>query len=94
MPTTATRKRTVKKLTAKKRLEELQSFVSLCFIMLEGQNFHQIADKAMLSHTTIYRLFHGQYSRAVRFGTIQALGIAAGLRLEMTEYDCKVTIAE
>lgn len=82
------------KMSAEKRLEELCGFVNLCFAMLEDLTPTQIAEKTGLSRTTIHRLYHNDITLAVRFGTIHVLGIAAGLRLEMTEHKVRVRLAK
>ena len=89
--TTKTKKR--KKLTSKQRLEELKQYIGLCFVLLEGDML-EAAARSGLSLATCYRLWHGDHTLAVRFGTVQVLGYAAGLRLQMTEYDVTVELVE
>lgn len=80
----ATRRRSVK-MSAEKRLQEMCNFVNLCFAMFDDMTPAQIAEKTGLSVNTIYRLHSNEITLATHFGTIQAMGLAAGLRLEMTE---------
>ena len=83
-----------KRMSNRERLKELQSFVQLCFAMLpEKLTDEQIAVKAGLCTTTVWRLRDGQASKYTRFWTIQALGMAAGLRLEMNKYKATVRLA-
>lgn len=81
------------RLTVGQRYKELTSFVDLCFANFEpvdhNLDYKEIANATGLSLATIYRLAYHQFSLAVHFGTIQALGYAAGLRLELTESNVK-----
>lgn len=93
------RNRVVRRMTAKKRLEELDSFVGLCLLAIEmdasvSGDLKEIANRAMLSVSTIRRLIKREISLKTHFGTIQKLGIAAGLRLEMTEYEASVRVVD
>ena len=83
----------VKQMSQEKRLQELQNFINPCFAMMEDLSFKQVAEKSGLSETTIRRLYAGEASLATHFGTVQALGMAAGLQLEMTERKAKLKLA-
>ena len=77
----------VKRLTKKQRLSELQGLVELCFGMLVEQTHSdskEICNLTGLSMSTINRLSIGNFTLAVRYGTIQALAGAAGLHVELT----------
>lgn len=82
-----------KRLTPKQRLRDLAELVGLCMgILSETHDNKEICNLTGLSISTIQRLWYGHYTLAVRFGTIQALAAAAGLRVELTEYGCEVRI--
>lgn len=84
------------RLTAGQRYKELTYFVDLCFASFEpvGKrlDYKEIANATGLSLRTIRRLVHHDFTLAVRYGTIQALGYAAGLRLELTESKARVVL--
>ncbi len=81
-----------RRMSNKQRLEELRTFVSLCFAVMGEPDLKEISNRTRLSVTTLRRIQTNQLTLAVRFGTIQALGLAAGLRLEMTESASKVVL--
>lgn len=82
-----------KRLTPKHRLKDLHALVGICFgVLSEKNDDKEICNLTGLSISTIQRLWRGHYSLAVRFGTIQALAAAAGLRVELTEYGCEVRL--
>lgn len=84
-----------KKLTKKERLKDLHSLVGICFgILCEEYCDKEICNMTGLSLSTIQRLWHGSYTIAVRFGTIQALAAAAGLQIHLTEYGCEVRLVD
>jgi len=72
-------------MTDRQMHDELKSFVALCFEEHGESTLREIAAASRLSVTTVHRLFSGQYTTAVHFGTVQKLGAACGLRLEMTK---------
>lgn len=78
----------VVRMTENRRNQDLKTFVSIAFLNLsKGKkiDFKELSNKTQLSVSTLYRLNNRKFTLKVRFGTIQALGIAAGLRLEMTQ---------
>ena len=84
-----------RRLTKKQRLDELKTFVNICFAILEeGLDYKEICNKTHLSMSTIIRLATNDFSLCVKFGTIQALGYAAGLKLTYTETGYTVAIVE
>lgn len=87
-----TKTATVKKMTKSERLKELSAFIGLCLMSLDTLDSKEIANKAVVSFSTVERLKAGQFSLCIRFGTVQGLGIAAGLKLEQTEYSSGVVL--
>ena len=79
-------------MTPAQRLKELRSYVDICFAMLEEQTYAEVAENSGLSLGTIYRLQNHDFTLRVQFRTVQALGIAAGLRLEWTKYAAAVKL--
>ncbi len=79
-------------LTKAKRLEEVKYFVVLCFMSLEEYDFKEVSNLTGLCLATIYRLSHGDFTLAVQYGTIQALGYAARLQLTHEENSVKVSL--
>lgn len=96
VPNKLRRKRTeIIKMTQEKRFEELANFVKLCFMLLneeETSDYKEISNKSGLSVSTIGRLANQNFTGCVRFNTVQSLGIAAGLRLDITEYKATVVL--
>lgn len=68
-------------LTKKRRLEELQNFVALCFSMLEEFDDKELSNLTGLSLSTIRRLYLGRYTLAVQYRSIQAISAVAGIEL-------------
>ena len=94
MTTTAKTKRTqVVRLTKKRRVEELWAFVQLCLASIDPDP-KEVANATGLSLSTIYSIKAGGVSLYTRCGTLQALGIAAGLRLEWSKYGAAVRIVD
>ena len=88
-------KHSVRRMTKKQRLGELKTFVNICFAILEEKlDYKEICNKTHLSLSTIMRLATNEFSLCVRFGTIQALGYAAGLKFTSTETGYTVAIVE
>lgn len=80
-----------KMLTPKQRLRDLQGLVGICLSALsEKYDNKELCNRTGLSLSTLHRLWTGQFTLAVRFGTIQALAAAAGLKVELGEYGCEV----
>lgn len=82
----------------KERLADLQAFIDLCFAVLNEPDMKEIANRTMLSVSTLYRLA-GHYpdqplTLAVHFGTVQALGLAAGLKIQAVETGYTVTLVD
>lgn len=80
-------------MTKKQKLKSLRILVSLCFQMLEGWSDEEIADAMGCHRITVYRLRTGRFTLAVRFGTIQALGLAAGFEVKLTDKDYELKLA-
>ena len=76
------------------RLNELKAFVGLCFLEFEKQKMtvRAIAEAARLSTSTIYKLRNNGVTLASRFGTIQVVGEAAGMKLILTKRSVKMAI--
>jgi hypothetical protein len=72
-------------ITERGRLAEIRTCVQLCLDAIGDESGAEIARRTGLSVTTIYRLTAGDVSLAMHVNTLQCLGYAAGLRIEMTE---------
>lgn len=81
-------------MSKKKRIAELIAFIQLCFVMFDDMSFAQIAEKSGLSESTIRRLAFGPVSLLVRFGTIQAFGLAAGIKLDPVEMKMRAIVTD
>lgn len=81
-----------KKMSDGRRLKELYAFIDLCFSCLEDISVKQVAVRTELCVSTIYRLQRKEFTLAVHFGTIQSLGSAAGLKLELTKTKARVRL--
>lgn len=82
-----------KPLNRKQRLRDISEFVGLALSCLaEKHDDKEIANLTQLSVSTVKRLWMGQYSLAIRFGTVQALAAAAGFRVELTEYGVEIRL--
>lgn len=71
----------------KKLEEDLRLWVTICFMALteRGVTFETIALRTGLSRRTVTRLWKGEFTLNVRFGTIQALATAAEISLSPRE---------
>lgn len=68
------------------RVDEIQGFVDFAISVLREEQGHclrEICNRTGLSMSTIIRLTSGKFSSAVRIGTVQKLGTAAGLSLKL-----------
>lgn len=70
------------RMTERERLGQLRAFVDLCFASLDD-DLKEVANQTGLCVATLRRLKYGKLTLLVRFGTVQALGMAAGYRMEM-----------
>lgn len=95
MKTITKKTQPARRMTKKERFTELRAFVGLCFGMMEHLTWDEVAELSGLSRSTIRRLdLYGPSSLATHFGTVQALGIAAGLKLEMNPYSSRVSLVK
>jgi hypothetical protein len=81
-------------MTIDQRRRELLAFVNLCAVAL-GDVWGNAAEMARLTGlhvSTCYRLQGRLVSLATHFGTIQALGHAAGLRLVMEKTGARMIV--
>lgn len=86
---------TSRKMTKRERDEQVKGFISLCFaILTEEHDFKGIAEKTGLAYSTICYLFRGRVSRRTQFGTVQAMGLASGLRLVLTEEKSRIELVD
>lgn len=69
----------------KQRLGELKAFVRLCFALIGEDDLKEIVNRTHLSISTLRRLALEEYTLAIRWGTIQRLSAAAGVRLVLTK---------
>lgn len=60
--------------------------------LLQDNDYKEICNLTGLSITTVRRLYQGQYTLNVRYGTIQALAIAAGLEIVTNPYKISVRL--
>lgn len=81
-------------MTRKQRLAELRAFVRICFTAINEPDLKEVSNHTLLSVSTLKRIQTRKLSLNVRFGTIQALGLAAGLKLEWTETGCKMNLVD
>lgn len=86
------RKTQVKGLTRGQRLAELKTFVQLCFNVIDEPDFKELANRTGLCVSTIERLARGEATLLTRFGTVQAIGYAAGLRLEWEKSKVRICL--
>ena len=83
------------RLTQKQRLQDLKRIVQTCFTLLNSTDFKEISNLTLLSLPTIYKLHKGKnITLAVRFGTIQALCAAAGLKVVTTPFGMDVRLVK
>jgi len=80
-------------ITERGRLAEIRTCVQLCLDAIGEESAAEIARRTDLSVTTVYRLIAGDVSLATHVGTIQQLGYAAGLRIEMTPTKILMSLA-
>lgn len=59
----------------------MHSTINLCFNLLSDHSHAEIAELSRLSPATVYRYWHNDITLAARYGTVQALCAAAGLRM-------------
>lgn len=71
------------RMSEKQRLSQLKTTVTLCLSLLQQYDNKEIANYTGLHHNTISRLRNGHISLKMHFRTVQALGLAAGLLIEM-----------
>ncbi len=67
------------------RTKEIQHFVGLCLMSLEKRSVRELAHRTGLGQETIRRLRKGKASLHTHVGTVQAVGLAAGLELKWTK---------
>jgi len=83
-------------MTERQQLIEFRSFVSLCFHEFDhrGLSTREIAGASGKCASTVRRLrHHDRITLATHFGTVQALGDAAGMRLSMSDKSAKLQVA-
>lgn len=81
-------------LTVKQRTEELKHFVLLAFNAIDEEDYKEISNKTGLCLSTIYRIAAGKISLHTRAGTIQAIGVAAGMQLNMSKHKARVVLVK
>lgn len=90
----ARKEKATKRLTPEMRLAELKAFISLVFAMTSDITHAELAERSTISLNTIYRLFHGDFTLAMRVNTLQCLAYAAGMELHITDSDVRVTLVK
>jgi len=96
MTTTYKPRRSIRRYTKKQRLADLQACVRMCMAVLyekHGTDDKEMANLTGLSTSTLRRLALGEYSLAVRFGTVQAAAAAAGFKITLDGSDPHITLA-
>ena len=83
----------VKGLTRAARLKDLNAFLGICFGLLD-EDLREVANLTRLHPSTIYRLRGGDATLGCRFGTIDAIGRAAGLAMTWTETGITVRLID
>lgn len=78
-------------MTTKQVQEELRAFVGLCWMMSEDMSVQQVADKANLHVSTVYKLFAGE-TKEPRHSTLLKLGDAVGLELQWNKKKISVKL--
>ena len=87
-----------KRLTWSDRERELKVFVALCFSCFETDfegnlgDLKELSNTTKLSVSTLRRYQLGKVSLSCHFGSLQALGAAAGMRLQLTEYEARIVL--
>jgi len=79
-------------ITERGRLAEVRTCVQLCLDAMGTDHCGDIARRTGLCYTTIRNMFLGKVSLDTHIGTIQALGYAAGLRIEMGETKIRLSL--
>jgi hypothetical protein len=90
-------KKSVLRLTQKKRLAALKEIILACQPLLRDYDAKEISNKSGLSLSTVYKLLSSRkglsgLSLAIRFGTVQAFAAAAGLEIlwKGSEFDLRI----
>lgn len=83
----------VQRMTPARLLEELANFIGLCFHALD-EDLKEVSNQTGLSYSTLYRLREGKFSLAIHFGTVQALGLAAGFQLELNKTSARLVLVD
>lgn len=68
--------------------EQLQAFVNICMAILaeEGATtYSSMASRTGLSSTTMFNLYNTNYTIRIQVRTLQKLGAAVGLVIELSE---------
>lgn len=80
------------KMSLRERTSQLRSYVDLCFGLLSDRSTAEIAELSGLCASTVYRLSKGEGTLLCRYGTIQAIGLAAGLQITFTENNTQLKL--
>lgn len=87
----------VHKMTQQRRWEEINAFIKICFMKMKEEgctDLKEIANKTQLTAPTIRKFATGEFTLHSKIQTLQAISIAAGLKLNETEYGYKVVIVD
>lgn len=76
------------------RLKELRTIIRMCFVLIDETDYKEIANRTHLSISTLHRIQSDKLTLNVRFGTIQALCCAAGVKLEARECGYNLVLSD
>jgi len=79
-------------MNVRERQSEVRCFIQLCLAALEHRPVKHIAKATNLSTSTIYRLAKGRATLRTQINTVQALGEAAGFRLEFSKHKAHLRV--
>jgi hypothetical protein len=75
------------------QVRQLLDLIDVCFGLLEPESQKSIARRSGLHVSTVRRLARGEATLLTRFGTVQALAVAAGLHVTVERRQFKLRIA-
>lgn len=87
----------VHKMTQQKRWEEINSFIRICFIKMREdgiEDLKEVSNITQLSVPTLRKFASGNFTLHSKIQTLQAISIAAGLKLQEKEYGFKVIVTK
>lgn len=73
---------------------QLQIVVELSLLMLSDLSLKELSNRASLSTATLGRFRSGKYTLNVRWGTVQCLSVAAGLRVTHNDSGLRLYVVQ